>query len=359
MLLNTTRSTDTNSLLESFSTLLGSDSWEDLVVGLLRATRAWLNADEVRFWQVDATAGGLRAKWSVNSTGVHEDQPGKVRSFQQPLDEEESPLPVRMSKTAEGWCLDVSCRAKGGELGLLEVRGAGIAPESTLVSLWVGLAGNALVRGREALRERHQAGGLRRIAGVGRELSSIEDLDRFWQRVVEIARESFGIERCAVLLVSSDPGILQGCWGTDFDGRTIDERALAVAVPLLESRAGRSLGQIRSWVQLAEDLPRCGSGESLTIGSVPVVSILTPIFGLPEGPCWLLTDSALSGREPEPAVQDLFEVYAVVVGQIAGRHRAERALRDLMENGDDDSDSSVSPPRLSDLLNQWDDTTNS
>jgi len=354
MLVNAARRSDHAVLLEGFAPLLGAETWDDLVVALLRATRTWLDAETARFWQVDASAGGLKSRWSANGDGVREDLPGRVRPFPQPPEEEESSSAAHLVPLADGWSLDISCRARGGELGLLEVRGSGALPDSALVAQWAELAGTALVQGRESLRERLQAGGIRKLSGVARELSAIEDSDRFWQRVVEIARDSFGIERCAALLAGSDPSFLSGSWGTDFDGRTSDERGLVVPVAALEARAGRPLGQVHSWIQLADDLPRCGVGDAATTGSVPTPAVLVPVPGLPEGPCWLLTDSVLTGRAVEPAVQDLLEAYAALVGQIAGRLRAERALRDFMESGDSGVDAGSEPPRLAELLGQWD-----
>lgn len=337
---------DPVSLLDSFLPLLGSETWDDLVVGLLRATRSWLGAQEVRFWQVDAAAGGWRSRWSLDSHGVHEDSVGRVRPFQPLAVDEGAPAPSALVTGRDGWTLDVSCCSRGGELGFLEVRGSGDPPDGGLVSQWPELAGNALMRGREALRERLQAGGIRRLPLVARELSTLGDPDVFWKRVVEHARDTFGMERCSVLLPGPDPSELRGAWGTDFDGRTVDEHGTIHAVPILEARASRLLGQVRSWVALAEDLPRCGAGSSLTVGSVPVSSVLTPVPGLPEGPCWLLTDRAITGGGVEPALQDLLEAYALVVGQIAGRQRAEQGLDGALEAGE-------APRRLADLLDVW------
>ncbi len=348
MRLDSARRPDPATLLESFLPLLGSETWDDLVVGLLRATRAWLGAHEVRFWQVDAVAGGWRSRWSLDAQGVRDDLAGRVRPFLPLANDEGVPAPALLTTRPDGWSLEVSCRSRGGELGLLEVRGGGEPPDAGLISQWTELAGNALMRGREALRERLQAGGIRRLPLVARELSSITDPDAFWKRVVESARDTFGMERCSVLLPSPEPSELRCAWGTDFDGRTVDEHGACVAVPVLEARASRMLGQIRSWVALSEDLPRCGAGESLTVGGVPVVGVLTPVPGLPEGPCWLLTDRAITGGEVEPALQDLLEAFALVVGQIAGRLRAEQGLDGALEAGDE-------PRRLSELLETWGD----
>lgn len=354
MLLNSVRRSEPASLLEGILPLLGSRSWDDLVVGLLGATRAWLCAEECRFWQIDAPSGGLRARWSVSSQGVREDRPGKIRPFLQGSDDEDAPSPVQLSRTDDGWLLEMTCQARGGELGVLEVRGSGIPPEASIVSQWRELAGASLLQGRESLRERSQAGGVRKLASAARELSSLGSTDVFWKRVVELARDSFGAERCSVLLADPDPNILHGAWGTDFDGLTCSEAGLEVSVLALEARAGRPLDLVQTWVVLAEDLPRCGTGASAVTGSLPVPALLVPVAGLPEGTCWLLCDWALSGRSSDSAVHDLLEAYGALVGQIAGRLRAETALTAFV---DPDSFSSqeedAEPPRLSEILGQW------
>ena len=354
MLLNSVRRTEPASLLEGILPLLGSQSWDDLVVGLLGATRSWLCAEECRFWQIDAPSGGLRARWSISSQGVKEDRPGRVRPFMQVHDDEQGPSPIQLSRIEDGWLLEMTCQARGGELGVLEARGRGIPPEASMVSQWRELAGASLLQGRESLRERSQAGGVRKLAGASRELTNLESPELFWKRVVELARESFGAERCSLLLADPDPTILHGLWGTDFDGRTCSEAGLDVSVLALEGRAGRPLDLVQTWVLLADDLPRCGAGASAVTGSLPFPSLLVPVPGLPEGTCWLLCDWALTGRSSDAAVHDLLEAYGALVGQIAGRLRAERALASFVDPDSFAEQENAAPPRLAEILGQWD-----
>lgn len=352
MLLNSVRRTEPASLLEGILPLLGPENWDDLVVGLLQATRSWLCAEECRFWQIDAPSGGLRARWSLTGAGLNEDRPGRVRPFLQPREDELEPPPSQLLRTDEGWLLEMSCRARGGELGVLEVRGRGIPPEASIVAQWRDLAGASLVQGRESLRERSQAGGVRKLSGAARELASITNSHQFWRRVVELARESFGAERCSILLADPDPLVLHGLWGTDFDGKTCDETGSEVPVLVLEARAGRPLDLVQSWTMLADDFPRCGVGTNVVTGSVPLPSILVPVPGLPEGTCWLVCDWALSGRASDSAVHDLLEAYGTLVGQIAGRLRAERALASFVDPDSASDQDDAEPPRLAELLHQ-------
>lgn len=353
MLLNSVRRSEPASLLEGILPLLESENWDDLVVGLLQATRAWLCADECRFWQIDAPSGGLRARWSLTSNGLNEDRPGRIRPFLQPREDELEPPPSQLLRTDDGWLLEMSCRARGGELGVLEVRGRGIPPEAAIVTQWRELAGASLVQGRESIRERSQAGGVRKLSGAARELAAISIPDHFWRRVVELARESFGAERCSVLLADPDPTLLHGRWGTDFDGKTCDETGWDVPVILLEGRAGRPLDLVQSRVLLSDDLPRCGAGAFSMTGSVPLPSLLVPVPGLPEGTCWLLCDWALTGRTGDSAVYDLLEAYGTLVGQIAGRLRAERALASFVDPDSGMEQENGAPPRLAEILDQW------
>lgn len=353
MLLNSVRRSEPAALLEGILPLLGSENWDDLVVGLLHATRSWLCAEECRFWQIDAPSGGLRARWSITGAGLSEERPGRVRPFLQPREDELEPPPTQLLRTDEGWLLEMSCRARGGELGILEVRGRGIPPEAAIVSQWRDLAGASLVQGRESLRERSQAGGVRKLAGAARELAMIHTAELFWKRVVELAREAFGAERCSILLADPDPTTLRGLWGTDFDGKTCDESGLDVPVLSLEARAGRPLDLVQTWVLLSDDFPRCGVGSTAVVGSVPHPALLVPVPGLPEGTCWLLCDWALTGRASDSAVHDLLEAFGALAGQIAGRQRAERALASFVDPDSDPDARDVAPPRLAEMLDQW------
>ncbi|MCB9496679.1 MAG: hypothetical protein H6686_07335 [Fibrobacteria bacterium] len=341
MRLDPVRRPRTASLLASLTPLLLGDSWDDLIVGMLRATAEWLGADRIRFWQVDATVGGLSSRWSFEEGGIHQDVPPQLRGFPTHGGD---PALARWGEIPEGWSLTLSCRARRGEVGLLEIEGSVERPDPGLVEQWGELVGGCLVRGRESMRERRQAGGLRRFGSIARELSSCPDEDSFWKRVIEIPRERFGIERCAALIPQSPPsGVLRGTWGTDLGGRSQREDSQTIEVPTLEAAAGRSLDRITGWVVLDRD-PRPSSLEES--GVVPGKAALVPVPGSPDGPAWLLVDQALTGTDLEAVLLDLMVAYGILVGQVAGRRRLEEALSGMM------ADAEVSP-RLSELLDAW------
>src|SRR5688572_8883613 len=64
---------------------------------------------------------------------------------------------------------------------------------------------------------------VRELAVALQELSSLGETDALLRRAVEVARKSIGVERAAIFLIDSNARLMMGTWGTDLDGRTVDE----------------------------------------------------------------------------------------------------------------------------------------
>jgi AraC-like DNA-binding protein len=64
---------------------------------------------------------------------------------------------------------------------------------------------------------------VRELAVALQELSSLTETDALLRRAVELARKSIGVERAAIFLIDSNACLMMGTWGTDLDGRTVDE----------------------------------------------------------------------------------------------------------------------------------------
>ena len=64
---------------------------------------------------------------------------------------------------------------------------------------------------------------VRELAVALQELSSFTETDDLLRRAVELARESIGAPRAAIFLIDSNACLMMGTWGTDLDGRTVDE----------------------------------------------------------------------------------------------------------------------------------------
>jgi AraC-like DNA-binding protein len=56
------------------------------------------------------------------------------------------------------------------------------------------------------------------------ELIAIEEGEKLLKRAVELARERVGLVRVGLFLLDSDGNTMLGTWGTDLDGRLVDER---------------------------------------------------------------------------------------------------------------------------------------
>jgi AraC-like DNA-binding protein len=55
------------------------------------------------------------------------------------------------------------------------------------------------------------------------ELLELDDADTILRRAVELARERLGLARAAIFLLDAQRKLMLGTWGTDLDGKTVDE----------------------------------------------------------------------------------------------------------------------------------------
>ena len=56
------------------------------------------------------------------------------------------------------------------------------------------------------------------------ELIALEDGEALLKRAVELARERVGLVRAGLFLLDPDGNTMLGTWGTDLEGRLVDER---------------------------------------------------------------------------------------------------------------------------------------
>jgi PAS domain S-box-containing protein len=95
----------------------------------------------------------------------------------------------------------------------------------------IGLVGMSLdITARRQMEEREQAiaRSLQAVVEAADELLQIDDLDLFYRRAVELAREKLNVERCGIFLLDDNKRWLNGMYGTDLQGRTTDERFVRV-----------------------------------------------------------------------------------------------------------------------------------
>ncbi len=166
--------------------------------------------------------------------------------------------------------------------------------------------------------------GLQQVLDTADELMACPDLDTLYRRAVELARERLGVERCSLFLVDGEE--IVGTYGTRIDGTTSDERvargkteldwwrALPPAAPG-DARWVRFDGPAMEWVDGEYDR----LAESWTV--------VTPVCSGEKLIGVLYNDAAISGGELHETLQNVFAVYATLLGSIIERKRGEDELR--------------------------------
>ncbi|GEM_PF-5487560 len=172
--------------------------------------------------------------------------------------------------------------------------------------------------------------GLRSVLEAVDELVSLPSGPMFYRRVVELAREKLGVERCSLFLARAEE--LRGTFGTNLQGETTDERCFRQPAPA-ELAAWLSQGvpdNAPRWLE-RRDLHMEWNGEApQPIGKGWIVH--TPIRSQGRLLGLFSNDAAITGAPLDPVQQELLAIYSSLVGSLLERLQAEELYRTLFEN---------------------------
>ena len=178
-------------------------------------------------------------------------------------------------------------------------------------------------RQQAELREQRRSELLREAMEAVSELVSVDDLDLFWRRSVELARERLKIERCGIFVRKEDTNDVWGTFGTDMQGRTTDEHNLfspemtEIWVTELSTQHSQ-----RPW-RLVKKAAESSSGAN---GSG--WQVYTRIAFYDELPLAIMSNDAdLSGAPLDAGQQEVLAVYCSLIGHLVERKRLEGKIR--------------------------------
>jgi len=161
----------------------------------------------------------------------------------------------------------------------------------------------------------------KRLLQVIHELSLIEDLDEFCRRAVELGRERLGFDRLGIWFIDeADPRFVNGSFGTDRHGRTVDERRQRLEFP----GAVDLVRQTKGVTVVHREEPLLDDGEKvLDRGERALAPLLAKgrVLGL------ISTDNLIHQRPITAQDEEVLVVYATSLGQLCARLRDEEALR--------------------------------
>lgn len=154
-------------------------------------------------------------------------------------------------------------------------------------------------------------------------LASLAHPDDVLRRAVELARERIGWARTAVFLVDEGEDCLLGTWGTDIDGRTVDEHHVMATVTGDVHHAFRQATTGRALWGVIENGPIVShEGERSTVHGRGW-SAYTPIICARRHLGMMFNDEGLSGKPVDPVKQAQGAMLATFLGVLLDKWRSE------------------------------------
>jgi PAS domain S-box-containing protein len=171
--------------------------------------------------------------------------------------------------------------------------------------------------------EREFQGYLKALHDITIELAQIDQLDEFYKHAVEAALQRLGLERMSLFLYDREHNVAVGTYGTDPQGNLVDERDLRF-VAASDGIMGRAFAREERFY-IEENAPLTGSDlERVGYGwnAAAVLWNGTQRLG------WLVADNLLSHKPASKPMLETLSLYALAVGTLLTRKRAEAALRE-------------------------------
>jgi PAS domain S-box-containing protein len=191
----------------------------------------------------------------------------------------------------------------------------------------LGLFYDITERKKIAAREKALLQGLRAVVEATDELLEYDDLNTFYRRAVELAREKLNVERCAIFLLDSSGETLLGTYGTDEARRTTDERQVRISAAIYQERFQAS--GARWYVDWHNPQTTLDGDHIKTIGTgwiaTTVIRTATQALGI------FCNDTAVSHAPLDEVVQESVAVYCSLLGHISERKRAEETMRQSLK----------------------------
>ncbi len=179
-------------------------------------------------------------------------------------------------------------------------------------------------RKRAEEHERDLVRNLRAVVAAVDELIACTDLDTFFRRAVELAREKLNVERSAIFLLDPTRQHMLGTYGTDLQGHTMDEHAAKFPPDSLATllNSGAQL-----WMVEEKEYAYREGDRRHTHGRGWVATTAIRFGDEPIG--LFSNDAAISHTPLNEVTQETIVIYCSLLGNIIERKRAEDKITQL------------------------------
>ncbi len=186
-------------------------------------------------------------------------------------------------------------------------------------------------RAEETLRESEQKerqfqNRLRILLEIGNELSRAESVDALCRKAVALSRARLDFDRMGIWFHRPEAGIIDGSYGTDPEGNTVDEREIHLHTQALQLEI---LKQTRPIALLWPNaVLRDGDGVEIGRGDQAQAAMWNgeKVIG------FISMDNLLRRRPITEQDCDLLNLFASTLGYLSSRIRAEEDLREYSEH---------------------------
>lgn len=164
---------------------------------------------------------------------------------------------------------------------------------------------------------------LRALHEVSIELARTETLDEFYRLTVELGKEHFGFERMGFLLYDAENGEVIGTYGSDANGRTVAEHDLRLTPAGQTGILQRTMERAKRFA--FDEKARLYDNDNLLGDGNSAAAALWDgeLLG------WLKVDNAVAHQPITKAQLDILSLYAMTVGSLFARKRAEETALSL------------------------------
>lgn len=164
---------------------------------------------------------------------------------------------------------------------------------------------------------------LQALHTVGVTLSRSQSEHQLLREAVVLAREELQFDRVAIFLIEPDGKTMRGTWGTDEEGKLVDESGFISPIP--DHPTVQQALRSKDYVLVLEDTPLYYERQQVGRGWNAMVSLwdgATPIG-------WIAADNLLWQRPLKAYQSEIFKQYAAMLSQLLIRQRTQEELEKL------------------------------
>jgi PAS domain S-box-containing protein len=155
------------------------------------------------------------------------------------------------------------------------------------------------------------------------ELTTIDDLDQFYKRAVELGLQRLGFDRLGLLLYDAEAGVALGTYGTDTHGQVVAEHHLRFDPAALTSILMRAL-QKEERFAVDEVTLLFNNFEPIGPGWNAAAILWNGVDKLG----WLCADNGTKHESLKQSLVDVLALYAVTLGTLLAQKRSQIAVRE-------------------------------